>query len=130
MGEDSDKDRNPTVESDEQDYEFQVIEGRGGQWVEIASVGTGEEAKLICGFLEAEGIRAEIESVKFNMEPVNFGRMGEIRVYVPAESEEAAVNLLDERQTEYDHLKNDDSIVTDDGPANIEDGSETEDEER
>lgn len=108
---------------------FQAVQGEGGTWVEIAGVGTEDEANLIRGFLDAEGIRAEIENVKFNVEPVNFGSMGDIRIYVAAEDEQRAVQLLKQREAEYDKLDDDgDTIVTDEGVAEIDDNAESETE--
>ena len=95
--------------------------------MEIASVGTEDEANLMRGFLEAEGIPAQIENVKFNVEPVNFGMMGDIRIYVGAEDEQRAQQLLKERETEYDKLDDDgETIVTDEGEAEIDDNAEPE----
>jgi hypothetical protein len=106
---------------------FQAREGEGMTWVEIAGVGTADEANLMRGFLEAEGIPAQIENVKFNVEPVNFGAMGDIRIYVDAEDEQRALALLKERETEYDKLEDDDdTIVTDEGVAEIDDNAEPE----
>ncbi|HUR79346.1 MAG TPA: DUF2007 domain-containing protein [Thermoanaerobaculia bacterium] len=93
----------------------------GTTWVEIASSGTEDEAQLIKGFLEAEGIAAQIENVKFSMEPINFGTMGDIRVYVGAVDEGRAQELLRSRNQEYDRLDDDDeTLVTDEGPAVID----------
>ena len=106
---------------------FQAREGEGTTWVEIASVGTEDEANLMRGFLEAEGIPAQIENVKFNVEPVNFGTMGDIRIYVGAEDEQRALQLLKERETEYDKLDDDgETVVTDEGEAEIDDNAEPE----
>lgn len=106
---------------------FQAVPGEGTTWVEIASVGTADEANLIRGFLEAEGIPAEIENVKFNVEPVNFGMMGDIRIYVGAEDEQRALGLLRQREAEYDKLDDDaDTIVTDEGVAEIDENAEPE----
>jgi len=106
---------------------FQAVRGEGTTWVEIASSGTDDEARLIKGFLEAEEIPAQIENVKFSQEPVNFGTMGDIRIYVAAEDEQRAMELLRQRQVEYDKLPDDDdTIVTDDGVAEIDDDAETE----
>jgi hypothetical protein len=105
---------------------YQTIESDDGTvWIEIASVGTDDEARLLQGFLEAEEIPAQIESLKFTMEPVNFGQLGDIRVYVPSQFEQTAFDLIRERELEYVNLR-DDQISTDDGPARIEDDSETE----
>jgi len=48
-------------------------------------------------FLETEGIPAQIENVKFSMEPINFGTMGDIRIYVGTENEVQAQQLLRQR---------------------------------
>jgi hypothetical protein len=104
---------------------FQSRQGEGVTWVEIASTGTDDEARLIQGFLEAEDIPAQIENVKFSMEPINFGTMGDIRVYVAAENEARAQQLLRQRNADFDRLDDDDdTVVTDEGTAEI-----TEDEE-
>jgi hypothetical protein len=104
---------------------FQTVEGDTTTWVEIASAGTEDEAKLIQGFLEAEGIPCQVESLKFNMEPVNLGVMSEIRVYVTAEHEEQAQKLLREREKEYEKLRGEDDIITDEGPADIDENAES-----
>jgi len=104
---------------------FQSRQGEGETWVEIASTGTDDEARIITGFLEAEGIPAQIENVKFSMEPINFGTMGDIRVYVGAEDEARAQALMKQRNADFDRLEDDaDTVVTDEGTAEI-----TEDEE-
>jgi hypothetical protein len=106
---------------------YQTVESENGTWVEIASAGTPDEAQLLQGFLQAEGIDCQIESLKFTMEPINFGTMGEIRVFVRAEDESAAVALLQKREDEYEQLDEDgEVVVTDDGPAEIADGAQTE----
>jgi len=99
----------------------------GTTWVEIASIGNDEEAKLLQGFLESEGITAQIEDVKFDAVPVGFGSMGEIRVYVPADEEARALELLKQRETEYEGLNDDDeTLVTDEGTAVIDEDSRAE----
>ena len=104
---------------------FQSRQGEGTTWVEIASTGADDEARIITGFLEAEGIPAQIENVKFSMEPINFGTMGDIRVYVGAEDEARAQGLMRQRNADFDRLEDDaDTVVTDEGTAEI-----TEDEE-
>ncbi|HEY4640770.1 MAG TPA: DUF2007 domain-containing protein [Thermoanaerobaculia bacterium] len=107
---------------------FQTVRSDDGTtWVEITSVGTEDEARLLCGFLEAEGVPAQIENVKFSMEPINFGAMGDIRIYVPGDDEQRAVELLKKRNADYDQLDDDDeTVVTDEGPSAIDDDAETE----
>ena len=115
---------------DEKHLPYQsVTSDDGTRWVEITSVGTDDEARLLQGFLEAEGIPAQIENVKFSMEPINFGTMGDIRVYVPADEEQRAVQLVRQRNAEYDKLDDDgETLVTDEGPASVDENSETEPE--
>jgi formate dehydrogenase assembly factor FdhD len=99
----------------------------GTTWVEIASTGTEDEARLLQGFLEAEGIVAQIENVKFSMEPINFGTMGDIRVYVGADDERRAQELLRAREREYEQLNDDEeTLVTDEGPALVDETAQTE----
>lgn len=97
----------------------------GTTWVEITSVGTQEDAKLLAGFLETEGIPAQIENVKSDELPINFGMMGEIRVYVRGEDEVRAQALLRKREAEYDRLDDDgETLVTDEGPAVVDETSQ------
>jgi len=99
----------------------------GTTWVEIASTGTEDEAALMTGFLDAEGIPAQVEGVKFNMEPINFGAMGEIRIYVPGEHEQRAQQLLRERNQEYEKLDDDEeTLITDEGPAMVDESTQIE----
>lgn len=102
----------------------------GTTWVEVTSTGTDDEARLIQGFLEAEGIPAQVENVKFQMEPVNFGTMGDIRVYVGSEDEARAIELLNQRNREYQRLDDDDdTLVTDEGPAEIDENAKAENDD-
>jgi arsenate reductase-like glutaredoxin family protein len=102
----------------------------GTTWVEIASTGTEDEATLLRGFLEAEGIPAQIENVKFGMEPINFGTMGDIRVYVASDDEARAQELLRTRNREYEQLDDDEeTLVTDEGQASIADDAQAEDDD-
>ena len=99
----------------------------GTTWIEIASTGTADEANLLAGFLEAEGITAQIENVKFQMEPINFGAMGDIRVYVPSDDESRAQQLLREREVAYQRLDDDEeTLVTDEGIATVDENSQSE----
>jgi hypothetical protein len=93
----------------------------GTTWVEIASTGAEDEAQLIQGFLEAEGIPAQVESVRSDVTPANFGKLGDIRVYVGAEDEVRAQELLRSRDRQAENLDDDEeTLVTDEGPAVID----------
>ncbi len=107
----------------------QTVEGENVTWIEIASTGTEDEATLLRGFLEAEGIPAQIENVKFSMEPINFGTMGDIRIYVGQQDEQRAQALLRQRERAYERLDDDtETVVTDEGPADIDDSASAETE--
>ncbi len=104
-----------------------IVADDGTTWVEIASTGTEDEAALLAGFLDAEGIPAQVEDVKFNMAPTDFGTMGDIRVYVPSEHEQRAQALLREREQEYEQLDDDEeTLITDEGSAVVDEGAEVE----
>ncbi len=63
-------------------------------WVAVATIGTEEEAALIAGYLQSEGLAAVIESRRFNQEPVNFGNLARVEVKVPVAEAERAATLL------------------------------------
>ena len=97
----------------------------GTTWVEIASTGTEDEAQLLQGFLEAEGIPAQIESVRSDVTPANFGMLGDIRVYVGGEDEQRAQELLRSREQQAENLDDDEeTLVTDEGPAVIDENAQ------
>ena len=61
------------------------------------------------------------------MEPINFGTMGDIRIYVGAEDEQRAQDLLRQREREYETLDDDEeTLVTDEGPAEFDENSRAE----
>lgn len=66
------------------------------QWEVVRTVGTDEEASLVAGFLESRGVAATVESLLFHQEPVNFGRLGEVRVLVAAAEAARARAILEE----------------------------------
>jgi hypothetical protein len=82
-------------------------------WEIVETLGTEEEAALIAGYLEAEGIPSAIESLLFHQEPVSFGQLGQVHVRVPAAELERARTLLEARED----LPAGDSLPSDDGTA-------------
>lgn len=114
--------------NDERPYQT-VTADDGTVWVEITSVGTEDEANLVKGFLDAEGIPAQIENLKFSMEPINFGTMGDIRIYVAEADQARAMELLRQREREYEQLDDDtETLVTDEGPAEFDENTPAEKE--
>jgi hypothetical protein len=67
-------------------------------WEVVATVGTDEEANILAGYLRANEVSAQVESLRFHQEPVNFGSLGEVRVRVPMEQRQEALRLLSERE--------------------------------
>lgn len=58
------------------------MEDRGSKWATLRTVASEEEAIFMQGMLEAEGIPCTLESLKYHAEPVNLGRLSEVRVHV------------------------------------------------
>ena len=67
-------------------------------WEVVSTVGTDEEANILAGYLRANEVSAQVESLRFHQEPVNFGGLGEVRVRVPMEQREEALRLLAARE--------------------------------
>lgn len=70
-------------------------------WEIVETVGTETEAALLAGFLRNEEIEVRIESRSFRQEPVNFGRMADVRIWVPGHSLAQAQRLLAERRQRF-----------------------------
>lgn len=68
------------------------------EWEIVKIVGTEEEATVVVGFLDSSGIPAEFESLYASEFPADIGHLGEVRVRVPAEHAQAALELLNSRE--------------------------------
>jgi hypothetical protein len=68
------------------------------EWVEAAATGDDEEAVLIAGFLEAQGISTMVEGPMTSPFPEDIGSLGLSRVMVPPEQGAHAKRLLAERE--------------------------------
>lgn len=69
---------------------------RSGDWALLRTVSSDQEAELIAGFLRSRDIEAELESLVFHQEPVNFGYLGQVRIWVPAGRLDESRRVLDE----------------------------------
>jgi len=112
------------------DADVQTLQADDGTtWVEITSISNSDEAELIKGFLEAEDIPAQIEHADASILPANLGKLGDVRIYVPADDKERALQLLKQRETDYEKLDDDEeTLVTDDGEADIDENAPPEPE--
>ncbi|HVT16542.1 MAG TPA: DUF2007 domain-containing protein [Thermoanaerobaculia bacterium] len=71
-------------------------EKRGeGSWAIAKVVENPDEAALIAGYLRNQGIPVEVESLHVEELPVNVGGLGEVRVRVPADRLDEALDLLE-----------------------------------
>ena len=68
-------------------------------WEIGETVGTEEDASLVAGFLAAQGIGAQVESLLFHQEPATFGKLGEVRILVHADDVARARALIAERES-------------------------------
>jgi formate dehydrogenase assembly factor FdhD len=101
----------------------------GTTLIEIASAPNSDEADLICGFLESEGIPARVQHADAFILPANFGALGDVRVYVTQDDEPRALALLRKREEEFEQLDDDtETVVTDEGAADIDENTPAEKE--
>jgi Putative prokaryotic signal transducing protein len=69
-------------------------------WKAAKIVGTEEEAAMAVGFLNSNGIEAQVESLHASEFPTDFGHLGEVHVMVPPEQLEEAQRLLAQVEAE------------------------------
>ncbi len=72
------------------------------QWALACENSVEEEAYLIKGFLENNGIPCVLEAVKFHEIPVNFGQLSRLRLMVPEERLIEAQTLIQERSSQVE----------------------------
>lgn len=70
------------------------------EWQAARIVGTEAEASLVVGFLNSNGIEAQVESLHSSEFPADIGRLGEVHVMVPADQLAAAQQLLAQSDTD------------------------------
>src|SRR5438874_1646861 len=101
----------------------------GTTLIEITAAPSSDEADLICGFLESEGIPARVEHADARILPANIGTLGDVRVYVAQEDEQRALALLKQREDEFEQLDDEgETVVTDEGAADIDENTPAEKE--
>jgi Putative prokaryotic signal transducing protein len=66
----------------------------GNEWVEILITYDPLEAEMIKDLLESGGIPVVLRSSKVSPYPVNIGKIGEIKVLVNKEDQEAAEEVI------------------------------------
>jgi hypothetical protein len=67
-------------------------------WEILEVLGTEEEAEVICGYLESQGVPCQVESAHSHEFPVNVSALGNVRIEVPTDRVDEARRLLAERE--------------------------------
>lgn len=80
------------------------FEAEAIQWAVAIENSVEEEAYLIKGFLENNGISCVLETVKFHEMPVNFGQMSKLRLMVPQDRLSEAQALIQGRKSQVECL--------------------------
>lgn len=68
------------------------------EWLSIVVVEDEEQAELIQGFLDSEGIPCQIESRYSHEFPAHVGQLGEIDIRVPASRADEARRMVEMRE--------------------------------
>ncbi len=68
--------------------------GLGAEWVACYRTPVDHEAHIVKGFLGQYGVPCVLESMRFRMEPLTFGALGDILVLVPPEWSAVARGLI------------------------------------
>jgi hypothetical protein len=72
------------------------------EWLSVLVVEDEEEARLIQGYLDSEGVPCQVESKYSHEFPTHMGALGEIEVRVPASRSEEAKRLLAAREAAFE----------------------------
>jgi len=67
-------------------------------WEILEVLGSEEDAQVICGFLESQGVPCQMESAHSHEFVFSVGALSNVRVEVPASRVEEARRLLAERE--------------------------------
>jgi hypothetical protein len=86
--------------NDETTDDLDITTDESTEWLAATIVGTDEDAALVAGFLNSNGIPAQVESLHASEFPADFGRLGEVHVMVPAERLDEAQQLLAQSEAE------------------------------
>jgi len=71
------------------------------EWLSILVVEDEEQAELIQGYLDSEGVPCQVESKYSHEFPAHVGALGEIEVRVPASRADEARRLLEAREAAF-----------------------------
>ncbi|MFP3941873.1 MAG: putative signal transducing protein [Thermoanaerobaculia bacterium] len=72
------------------------------EWLSIRLLEDEQEAELVEGYLESEGIPCRLESRYSHEFPTHMGRLGEVEILVPAGRAEEARRVLAAREAAFE----------------------------
>ncbi|KAA0253084.1 hypothetical protein FBQ97_18685 [Acidobacteria bacterium ACD] len=100
------------------------------EWVSLGEPANEPEAAIVAGFLVAEGIPARVDDRSFHQAPAPDNEdFKEIAILVPRSREAEARALIASRQKAFEEgLASPEAVLTDEGPAEIEETASTEPE--
>jgi hypothetical protein len=90
-------------------------ESQQGVWVRLAEISSEAEAQIIHGYLESAGVTCEIESLAFRAEPVTFGPLARVRVWVLRGQAAQARELLHRAQKEAQRAADEQALEAEEG---------------
>ena len=67
-------------------------------WEILEVLGTEEEAEVVCGYLQSQGVPCQVESAHSHEFPVTVSALSNVRVEVPVDRLDEARRLLAERE--------------------------------
>jgi hypothetical protein len=67
-------------------------------WEILEVLGTEEDAEVVRGYLESQGVPCQVESAHSHEFPVNVSALGNVRIEVPADRLDEARRLLAARE--------------------------------
>lgn len=65
-------------------------------WVVLREISSETEARLLQGYLENAGVACQVESLVYHAEPVTFGQLSRVRIWVLQDEFERAQSLVGE----------------------------------
>lgn len=72
------------------------------EWVEVAGAGQDDEARLIAGLLESEGIPSQVEGPSMTPFPEDLGAFGMSRVMVPSSRADEARAVIAKARSDFE----------------------------
>jgi len=92
----------------------------GGSWSGVERVANTSEAALVVGFLRNHDIPARVLDKSFHQTPTSGEDLSPIEIAVPSDRVDDARQALEKREAVYAASSEGDTVMTDDGPAEID----------